>query len=181
MKIIKALSLKPLLFCIVCITTIANLSFCNTQNTPKNNFHTKIDTNKFDIDLPVGWTRENKVSNGFNILFLISPPVDNFKPNLNILAEDMHGASLEDYFKTSTENMQKASMIQNGFGEFEVNGIKGKFSTSTYLYQGYNLALKTYIFAYNGLAYVLTGTCLDSQKDTYRPIFDKTVKTFRIK
>ena len=77
--------------------------------------------------------------------------------------------------------MKKNNMVLDGSGDFESNGLKGKYSTSTFYYQGRKLATKTYTFIKDGLAYVLTGTCLINQENSYRPIFDKTVKTFRFK
>ncbi|BAU54536.1 hypothetical protein [Mucilaginibacter gotjawali] len=140
-----------------------------------------VDTDKFSIALPAGWKHFVKESQGFKILFLMSPPVDNFSPNLNILTEDAHGASMEEYMTASDENMKSGGMVKDGSGDFEVNGFSGKYSTNVFNYQGRNIALKTYVFIKNGLAYVITGSCLTTQKDSYRPIFDKAVKTFKIK
>jgi len=168
--------------------TILILSFRN--GSPQRNIEVakitdtnevRVDTDKFSIALPKGWRHFVQESQGFKIFFLMSPPVDNFAPNLNILTEDTQGMSPDEYMKVSDENMKKGGMIKDGSGDFEVNGVIGKYSTSVLSYQGTNIALKSYVFIKNGLAYVITGSCLVTQKDSYRPIFDKTVKTFKIK
>jgi hypothetical protein len=154
-----------------------NIEFTKITDTNE----VRVDTDKFSIALPKGWRHFVQESQGYKIFFLMSPPVDNFSPNLNILTEDAQGASLDEYMKQSDESMKKGGMIKDGSGDFEVNGIIGKYSTSVFNYQGRDIALKTYAFIKNGLAYVVTGSCLTTQKDSFRPVFDKTVKTFRIK
>ncbi len=77
--------------------------------------------------------------------------------------------------------MIKSNFVFDGSGDIVVNGVKGKYTTSSFTYQGTPIATKSYFFIKNGLAYVLTGSCLPSQKDTYRPTFDAIVQTFKIK
>src|ERR1035437_6200556 len=60
-----------------------------------------VDTDKFSIAVPKGWNHFVKESQGYKILFLMSPSVDNFSPNLNILTEDTHGLSEDEYMKES--------------------------------------------------------------------------------
>jgi hypothetical protein len=153
-----------------------------TSSPPKRNISKLIiDTNKFSIATPPGWQRHIQTSNGFEILFIMAPPVSGFSPNVNILTEDLKGLSPEEYLKTNVENMKNANMILDDSGDFDADGLRGKYTTSTFNYQGTNIATKSYVFIKDGLAYVLTGSCLITQKDIYRPIFDKTVKTFKLK
>jgi hypothetical protein len=140
-----------------------------------------IDTDKFSIALPGGWRHLVKETQGFKILFLMSPPVDGFSPNVNVLTEDTHGASMEEYMTASDDNMKSGGMIKDGSGVFESDGTQGRYTTSTMNYQGHSIALKSYVFIKNGLAYVLTGSCLVSQENNFRPIFDQIVTTFKIK
>jgi hypothetical protein len=160
---------------------ILTLNFKNSAAPPRNISKLIIDTTKFNIATPFGWQRRIQTSNGFEILFIVAPTADGFSPNLNILTESLNGISTEEYLKTSAENMKNANMILDGSGDFQADGIQGKYSTSTFNYKGTDIATKSYVFIKDGLAYVLTGSCLISQKDTYRPIFDKTVKTFKLK
>src|SRR5581483_11200690 len=73
--------------------------------------HTIVDSAKFSIEVPDGWDRFNKTSQGFNILFLMAPRADNFASNINILLEDIKGMPVDEYLKISIENIQKAGMV----------------------------------------------------------------------
>lgn len=158
----------------------------NAQVTPppaaqKLNSTSVLDTDKFVIAIPTGWQHFTRQSSGFNILFLMAPQANNFNPNLNLLSENVSGATLDEYVEANKQNMSKSNMVFDSEGDITISGIKAKYTTSHFNYQGTDIATKTYFVIKNGLAYVLTGSCLPTQKDTYRPIFDATVQTFKIK
>ena len=139
------------------------------------------DTDKFSINIPAGWRHHTEMSNGFKIFFLNAPPSAGFSPNLNILTEHMQGLTTAQYLRISKENMIKQNFVFDAEGDFQANGITGSYFSTTLDYQGRKLSLKTFNFFKSGLAYIITGTCLGSQAGAYRPIFDKTVMSFKVK
>jgi len=187
------ISHKSILQHICLIITIAGtgLLTLNCQNNANASVHIQrhsvdtnkvvIDTDRFTVTQPDGWRHLTKERVGFKILDLISPPQEGFTPNVNILTEDMHGKSAVEYIQTSDELMAVLNVVIDGSGDFNCNGTAGKYSTSTFNNQGQIIAVKTYFFFKDGLAYVITGSCLVTQTTEFRPIFDQIVKTFKIR
>jgi len=169
------------LLTIVPVLMAISLNFQNKAFLREGFTQSVYDTTNFSITIPRGWSHHTEISSGFKIFFLNAPPSDSFSSNLNILTEDMHGLTKAQYIQTSKEQMKKQNFIFDGEGDFQANGIKGSYFSTTFDYQGRKLSLKTFNFIKGGLAYVITGTCLGSQADVYRPIFDKTVASFKVK
>jgi hypothetical protein len=157
-----------------------------TFNFQRNNFLTLhnlrpvTDSDKFSMDVPPGWNKATRHIQDLTATVYMAPPADNFHPNINVLLDSGHGVSLDVYIAHNRETMKEAGMQLDSVNNYEVNGNKGKWFNVAYNYQGRLLALKSYIFMQNNVAYIVTCTCLDTQKSTYDIIFNNTLKTFKI-
>lgn len=140
-----------------------------------------ITTDQYSIALPQGWQRKDKVSDNFQMVMLVAPPADGYNPNLNVLRDNMNGRDLEGYISFNLQKMAKMNLTNQKSGDMEINGGKAKFLTYSYQMEGKDIAIKTYVVPKDGSAYVLTGSCLLSQVDTYMPEFDKIAQSFKLK
>ncbi len=179
---IKAKSVKcRALLAIIPLFVAVSLSFQNNAVLTRTFTQPVYDTDKFSINIPAGWGHHTQMLNGFKIFFMNAPPSDGFSPNLNILTESTQGLTNAQYIHISKEHMKQNNFVIDAEGEFQANGIKGVYFSSKFDYQGRKLSSKSYNFIKGGLAYVITGTCLPGQAGAFRPIFDKTVKSFKVK
>ena len=139
------------------------------------------DTDKFSITIPPGWKHSTRTVGGYTAFFLNAPPADNFSANINILSENMQGLSKKAYIDLNKEKMKGANFVFDGEANFASNTMQGYYMSSTFDYNGRKLSTNTYLFIKGNLAYIVTGTCLLNQKAFYLPVFNRTIKTFKIK
>ncbi|MBD1392220.1 hypothetical protein [Mucilaginibacter glaciei] len=138
-------------------------------------------TAEYQISIPTGWEQKDQLSNNYKLVMLVAPRVDNYSPNLNILKDDMKGKELDGYIRLNLEKMATMNLTNQKNGDLVIDGVKGKFLTYNYTIEGRNIAIKTYVIPKNGVAYVLTGSCLESQAATYQKQFDDVANTFKLK
>ncbi len=148
---------------------------------PKFNASLALNMDNFSIALPTGWKYTSRQLKGHDILFLVGPNGDDFSPNMNVISEYVQNITLDSYVDISNAILVKKHMTLDGGGKLIINGDTARYTTSNFVYYGKKIANRTYFIVKNGVAYVLTGMCLATQKESYRPFFDATVQTFRIK
>ncbi|WP_374948191.1 hypothetical protein [Mucilaginibacter sp.] len=140
-----------------------------------------VTTADYEIAIPQGWVRKDRVSGAYNLVMLVAPRADNYSPNLNVLRDNMNGKSLDGYIRTNLEKMATMNLKDQRAGDMSINGVHGKYLTYSYQIEGREISIKTYVVPKDGFAFVLTASCLLSQSATYMPQFDKLADTFKLK
>lgn len=163
-------------FCLGLLT----FNFQRNDFPAAHNLQPVTDSDKFSMDVPPGWKKITRQVQDLTATVYMAPPADNFHPNINVLLDSGHGVSLDIYLAHNRETMKEAGMQLDSAKDYQANGNKGKCFNVAFNYQGRLLALKSYIFMQNNVAYIVTCTCLDTQKSTYDIVFDNALKTFKI-
>ena len=140
-----------------------------------------LDTTKHSVKIPAGWRHFDKATGEFTALYIMAPRVNNFSPNVNIIMAETGNISMDEFLNGNMDNMKKNNMAPDTSGDFETNGMKGKFYSTKIDHNGVSITIKTYMLLKGGLGYVLTGACLTAQRTDYYPLFDDIVKSFKIK
>lgn len=153
------------------------------KDVPKENLNAA--SENFTITTPEGWTTERETMEGVKYYFLYAPEVaGHARTNMNVLSEDMRGASLETYLDQSMEMLPQAiptAKVQEG-GDIEIDGIKSHWYMYTMEPQaGHKAAAMAYVVPKDGVAYVITGVTQESDLPQHRATFDATAKTLHIK
>ncbi|MFN2532064.1 MAG: hypothetical protein ABR555_12275 [Pyrinomonadaceae bacterium] len=164
-----------LLFCFA--ATGRPQSHCNRHDEPQG---------KFSICPPSGWTVTERKGEPFKMFF--DPATSTFVANMNIRTEvnnmpiAEYVAASVDYILTSYEKLGANNLKQLGQTDLSIDSgyktIKVIFASE---YKGINiLSVQYYIDGGSGNKFVVTGTSLQSARDVNEPLFDSSVKTFRV-
>lgn len=143
--------------------------------------------NGFSMQYPKDWKVEENSSPGIIVNMLNpNPDTDNgnrFAANVNVVSEDTGKLSLADYIVLSKK------VLVNSFTDYKsvteknktVNGKEAVIIEATYqmgVYQLHNLQM---FIVYNGKAFVVTGTSLNSAWDNYKNILETVISSFALK
>jgi hypothetical protein len=156
----------------------------NQNKTGADSTETKtrvVTSDNFSIAVPKGWLEREDVMNGRKMLFLVAPKTGNYQPNMNVLKDFMKGRTMDEYIAFNLKNMEGMNYNDQKSGNISIGGHSGKYLTYNYDYQGRDIAVKSYIIPDNDVAYIITATCLDSQKGDFKDVFERTVETFTLK
>jgi hypothetical protein len=140
----------------------------------------------FSLCVPDGWSVETQPDQKLKSFF--APKAETFTANIN-LRDDPSTASLISYvgqsIKTILSNpptIAATSIKLVGWTDFAtatgLNGNKAIFETE---FKG--LLIRTvqyYIAAGQDRKFIVTGTCLVRDKDTFDSVFDRAAKSFRV-
>jgi hypothetical protein len=141
---------------------------------------------EFSLCVPDGWSVETKANEKFKMLF--APAAEPFTANID-LKDDTSTASLVSYvgqsIKTILSNppsISATSIRLVGWTDFAtatgLNGNKATFETE---FKG--LLIRTvqyYIDAGQSRKFIVTGTCLVRDKDTFDSVFERSAKSLRV-
>jgi len=169
-----------LMFTLSILTAFVARAQTNTL-AQKTNEPAVLDTTKYSVKIPTGWKHFDKTTGEFSALYIMAPRVNNFSPNINIIIAETGDISIDDFLNGNMESMKKGNMAPDSTGDFETNGLKGKFYTAKVDHNGTSISIKSYFLLKNGFGYLLTGACLTSQRTTYYPMFQDIVDSFKIK
>ncbi len=173
---------KSLFLLIVLSVSTAGLSRAqSTKPVQKAAEPAVLDTTNYSVKIPTSWRHFDKAAGEFTALYIMAPPVNNFSPNVNIIGTPTGNISMDEFFNGNMESMKAGNMAPDSSGDFETNGLKGKFYTTKVDYKGTSIAIKSYLLLHNGVGYVLTGACLTSQRKDYYPMFEDIVHSFKLK
>jgi hypothetical protein len=135
--------------------------------------------------VPDGWSVETKADQKFKSLF--APAAATFTANIN-LRDDTSSASLKSYVDDSIKlilskppEIGAASIKLAGLTDFATaSGLNGNKVIFESEYQG--LLVRTvqyYLEAGQNRKFIVTGTCLVKDKDTFDGVFERAAKSFR--
>ncbi len=140
---------------------------------------------KFSVTAPDGWEKKDTVMNGITFLFVWSPvssATQAFRPNMNVVTENMGGISFDEYVKRNQSTMgqyfEQYKEVDNG--NIETNGMQGKWMRYSHVQNGYTLDNMVYMFPKNGIAYVLTGATIQGDMDKYRDKYEAIAKSLQV-
>jgi hypothetical protein len=139
----------------------------------------------FSYALPEGWAVRDFP--GYKYKISTGPAAEQFAPNVLVVDEAFPG-SLEDYVKASIEGMHKMIagvniISQNDFTtEDSTRGIKvvSEREDSTSGTPRKLRQIGYYFDAGNGKKLIAMATTLQNKADQFEPVFDATMKTFKI-
>jgi hypothetical protein len=138
---------------------------------------------KFSIDRPAGWQKIDTLLNGIHVTLLLgSPGNSNFRPNMSVVTESMHGLSLDSYFDQSLATL--GQYLQNFSagpkGEKDINGIHAKWMQYAHHQNGYDIDVLVYVIPKDGIAYLITCSAPKGQLGQSQAEFDSAVASFHI-
>jgi hypothetical protein len=136
--------------------------------------------------VPIGWSVETKADQKFKTFF--APPAETFTANIN-LRDDTSSASLKSYVDESIKlvlsnppEIGAASIKLVGETDFAtasgLNGNKVVFETE---YKGLLIrTIQYYLEGGQNHKFIVTGTCLVKDKDTFDSVFERAAKSFQV-
>lgn len=160
---------------------LANLSLWG-QTADWNSHENK----NYSIEYPKDWELDEsgQMGTSFILFSSLSSQRDLFKENVNLLVQDLTGYNLdlEKFVEVSEDQIEK--MLSNGK---IIESERVPMETLSYhkvIYSGkqgeFDLKFEQYYWVVEDRAYVLTFTCEEDQFDTYKPIGEKILNTFKL-
>lgn len=140
-----------------------------------------VSTADFEVTMPGAWEKKEQVLKPFRLVMLMAPMEDNFHPNLNILNDELKGRNMEEYLAFNLKQMEPMHLKMEGQGDYKVGDLNGQYMEYTYNYEGKDIAIKSFVFLKGNKAWVLTGSCLTGQAESYVPQFEEIVNSFKLK
>ena len=177
-----------------CMLT-AGLVSCKNDNKPKTADELLKEASKapglnagsgtFAVTSPEGWEQKDTVMNGVKFLFVWSPlssATPAFRPSMNVVTENMGGASFDEYVKRNKNTMNQyfQQYKELADGDIETNGMEGKWMRYSHVQNGYTLDNMVYMFSKNGIAYVLTGATLDGDMNKFKDKYEAIAKSLQV-
>jgi hypothetical protein len=144
-------------------------------------------TGTYNISAPQNWERKDTSMMGLEATFFFAPVTDvnaTFRANVNVTAEKIPSQyDISDYYKAG---LQMMSSKMNGFteeknGDATVNGLPAKWLIYKHTMFGPKMEVLVYFIVKNGMAYVITCTCLDNELSKYEPEFKQIINSFELK
>lgn len=146
-----------------------------------------LEENNYSVHYPAEWELNQKGQ--FGMLFiLLSPPEssdDNFRENVNLVAEDLKGRKidLDEYAKASEQQVR--SIINNVSIKESKHMNNGSTEYHKLVYTGdqglYSLQFEQHYFIKDNKAFVLTLTCLKDKFDQYKETGEGIMNSFELK
>ena len=137
---------------------------------------------KFTLSTPQGWERLDTLMNGAKITFLFAPTLANgFRPNINVVTEDMRGTDIDAYFKKNISVMSQymQNFVQGKITEKDVNGVKVKYLDYSHSQNGLDMDVTMALLPINGIAYVVTVTTQKGERAKYESQFNEVIGSFK--
>lgn len=159
-----------------------------TKNTPedflnkltnKQNFN--VGKHKYTVNVPDGWTTKNSTHSGIDYFFLIAPRTEpNSNTSINFITENMAGFDLDTYTSLAKKNLKNDIPSVNFLESGSLNnGTQSNWYSYTFTFDQNEVFCLTYIFAKDGIAYVMTNATHKKDSSLYRSTFEEVAKSFR--
>jgi DcrB-like protein len=134
----------------------------------------------FTINPPSGWSTDESGSFGTVVIFY-GPTESNFRVNMNVVAEAT-SLSLADYVSASKSQLSSGltnySIVSEG--PITIGGLGAYQLVGTFTQGTFSIKNMQVVFVENREAYIVTSTALQSNYDTYSPVFTESVQTFKL-
>jgi hypothetical protein len=131
---------------------------------------------------PEGW--KVKVEEMESEVFFMGPVKSGFYVNINIMVEDAPPCSLEEFVtmckriypsQFSSSNYSLLSDRSRIIGGMEAHELVQELSEL-----GFKIKSQQIIIMKNGKLYFITFTALQSHYESYKPIFERAIQTFKV-
>lgn len=138
---------------------------------------------KYGISIvpPEGWVTDESQPLKRVVAFL-GPTEDDFAVNMVILIRKLpYEISLEEFIKEGKKdlvNFQDFNMVSER--DRIIDGIEAHEWVFTFKMDTFNLKEKQVFLIKNGKVYLITCAALQSNYDTYEPIFEESIQTLKI-
>ena len=140
----------------------------------------------FSLCVPDGWSVETKENQKFKMLF--APAAETFTANINMKDDDSSQA-LTGYVDASIKEIlsnppaiSATSIKLVGRTDFATaSGLTGERVAFETEYKGLLIrTIQYYLDDGNNHKFIVTGTCLVKDKDTFDSVFERAAKSFRV-
>ncbi len=137
-------------------------------------------SNRFSLNPPSGWTVDSSGVYGTAVVFY-GPTDTGFRVNMNVIVEST-SLTLSAYVSASKSQLSASLTNYNlvSEGPTTLGGIDAYELVGTFTQGSFNIKNKQDFLVQNQKAYVITSTALQSNYDTYQPVFDESVQTFKL-
>ena len=140
------------------------------------------DKEKVFIKYPTTWVHKPYPTSVFMFMRPIEEKGQKFRENINLVVGDAERLDVNEYLIDARKKM-KESMV--GFQELQseyikINGLD--FARVVYQFNDSHLVIKSvfYLTVYNGKAYSLNCTALDTTFERFYPLFQQMAESFKI-
>jgi hypothetical protein len=153
------------------------------QVTCKRNFEPQ---GGFSLCVPEGWSVEAKPDQKFKLFF--APAAETFTANIN-LKDDTSSLSLTSYVAASIKQIlsnppaiSATSIKLVSWTDFATaSGLSGNRAVFETEYKGLLIrTIQYYVDDGQNHKFLVTGTCLLKDKDTFDSVFERSAKSFRV-
>lgn len=139
-------------------------------------------TLSFSLDLPPGWVPRDDV--GMTRLIAFAPPdgpEDDFRENVNVMAEGLQTDSLDVYFAESLATMAQSmeEFEEREAGTAEIAGLPARRVVYEHTFEGRRLRVLAYLVFGPERAYFLTATAPVTTYGDYVQMFERIANSFR--
>jgi hypothetical protein len=174
--------IKPSVFTILASLSLVLLApmfdvsvFASVQSNPYVNSN-----NQFSMNPPSGRGVDSSGIYGTTVVFY-GPTDTGFRVNMNVVVEST-SLTLSAYVSASKSQLYAG--LTNYYivseGPKTIGGIDGYELVGTFTQGASSIKNKQDFLVQNQKAYVITSTALQSNYDTYQPVFDESVQTFKL-
>lgn len=182
----RKIQLLGLTFLFLSLVACGQIAQKNTEKEIKNGWKELNETN-YSIQYPDNWDmdKSGQMGTSFFIFSKQSSPQDQFRENVNLIIQNLHGQNISlDKFVEISEGQIK-TIISNGniIESKRLRENENEFQRVIYTGdQGiYKLKFVQYYFIKNEEAYILTLSCELNQFDSYKLTGEKILSSFRLK
>ena len=179
-------------FLLLLFFLLPNLTACG--QTSQKNVTNKIEDewkelngNNYSIQYPNDWDLDTtgKLGTIFFIYSRQTSPQDQFRENINMAIQNIQGQKIDlDKYVEISEG-QIRTIITNGdlieSKRLNANGLEFHKVIFTGEQGIFKLKFEQYYWLKNGNAYILTFSCEQNQFDTYKPVGERILNSFRLK
>jgi hypothetical protein len=187
MKPINLIGFSVLIFTIVACGQSSTQETQTEETTESSENWVVLDEADYSIQYPDTFDLDQSGQMGLDFVLFSrqASEQDYFKENLNLFIEDLAGqnVSLDDYKQLSL--LQIEQLISN-FELIESSKITiANTEAIRFIYTGkqgdFDLKWEQIVFVENEKAYILSLTCEVDQFDTYAPVGEEIMKSFKVK
>ena len=173
-RISKFTVLASLAFLAISPTIASSVFALVQQNAYVNSAH------QFSINPPNSWSTDATGSFGTVVIFY-GPTESNFRVNMNVVVEAT-SLSLADYVSAAKSQLSSGLTNYNvvSEGPITIGGLGAYQLVATFTQGTFSIKDMQVLFVENHEAYVVTSTALQSNYDTYSPVFSESVQTFKL-
>lgn len=137
----------------------------------------------FTIILPAGWEQQKDMMGAEVVAISAAEGAnDTFRENINVVVEKLPQKMVtKDYYKSSLDVLKKVfiEFKLEKTGQAKVNGREFYYTIFTHKMNDVAAKILQYLAVNGDTAYVITASAAPDKFDKYKPIFEKSIQSFK--